>query len=134
MTAAALLETFPNTTMTISYAPDPGWVALPAVRRAATFIEAHAGRPVTLEEVAEEAGVNGRTLQHAFSHYFGMTPVDYLRRVRLERAHQELAEAEPANGATVAAIARRWGWASPSQFTVAYQERFGVLPSDTLGA
>jgi len=32
----------------------------------------------------------------------------------------------------VAAIARRWGWASHSQFAVAYRKRFGVPPSHTL--
>jgi len=31
------------------------------------------------------------------------------------------------------AVARRWGWASPSQFTVAYQQRFGVPPNRTCG-
>jgi len=33
---------------------------------------------------------------------------------------------------TVAAVARRWGWASPSQFAAAYQRRFGETPSRTL--
>jgi len=32
----------------------------------------------------------------------------------------------------VGAVARKWGWASPSQFSLAYQERFGVRPSHTL--
>jgi AraC-like DNA-binding protein len=29
-------------------------------------------------------------------------------------------------------VARRWGWTSPSQFTAAYQRRFGEAPSRTL--
>jgi AraC-like DNA-binding protein len=38
----------------------------------------------------------------------------------------------PASGLIVQAVARRWGWASHSRFTVAYQQQFGVLPSYTL--
>ena len=33
---------------------------------------------------------------------------------------------------TVAATARRWGWASPGSFTAAYRRRYGVAPSLTL--
>ena len=54
------------------------------------------------------------------------------RRIRLERAHAELGDADPAGGLTVRSVARRWGWASHGQFTVAYQQRFGVRPSRTL--
>jgi AraC-like DNA-binding protein len=130
----AFLATFPNTTMTALYLPGPGWVAPSAARRAAAFLEAHADEPVTLDEIAAAAGVTGRALQYAFRRYFGTTPIGYLRRIRLERAHAELGDADPAGGITVAAVARRWGWASHSRFTVAYQKRFGVLPSHTLRA
>jgi len=58
--------------------------------------------------------------------------VGYLRQARLERAYTELQDADPAAGVTVAAVARRWGWTSPSQFTAAYQRRFGEAPSRTL--
>lgn len=130
--AVAFLATFPNTTMTTCYLPGPEWVAPAAARRAAAFLEAHADEPVTLDEIAAAAGVTGRALQYAFRRYFGTTPTGYLRRLRLERAHAELGHADPAGGVTVAAVARRWGWASHSRFTVAYQQRFGVLPSHTL--
>ena len=38
----------------------------------------------------------------------------------------------PASGVTVAALARQWGWASPSQFSAAYRRQFGLPPSQTL--
>ena len=132
LTAVAFLATFPNTTMTSSYLPGPGWVAPAAARRAAVFIESHAGQPITLDQIAAAAGVTGRALQYAFRRHFGTTPTGYLRRIRLERAHAALGDADPASDVTVAVIARRWGWASHSQFTAAYQKRFGVSPSHTL--
>jgi transcriptional regulator GlxA family with amidase domain len=107
-------------------------VAPAAVRRAAAFIHAHADQPLTLGEIAAAAGVSGRALQYSFRRYFDTTPIGYLRRVRLERADTELRAADSASGVTVAAVARRWGWVTASQFTQAYRQRFGVLPSHTL--
>ena len=132
LAAACLLETFPNTTMTVAYTEGPGWVSPAAVRRAAAFIDAHADQPITLADIAAAAGTTGRAVQHAFCRHYGMTPTWYLRRVRLARAHQQLRAADPASGVTVAAVARQWGWASPSQFCAAYRRQFGLPPSQTL--
>jgi AraC-like DNA-binding protein len=130
--AVTALHTFPNTAMNAPYEPGPGWVPPATVRRAADFMQAHAEQPLTLNEVAAEAGVTGRALQYAFRRYYGTTPIGYLRRIRLERADAELRAATPDSGVQVGAVARKWGWASPSQFSLAYQERFGVRPSHTL--
>jgi AraC-like DNA-binding protein len=132
--AAALtaLHTFPNTAWTVSYRPGPAWVAPAAVRRAAAFVQAHADQPITLEQIAEAAGVSARALQYAFRRHFDATPTEYLRRIRLERAAEQLQAADPGGEVTVAEVARRWGWASPSQFAAAYRRRFGVLPSHSL--
>jgi AraC-like DNA-binding protein len=132
LAAAALLETFPNTSMTAAYIPGPGRVPSATVRRAAAFIYDHAGQPVTMPEVAAAAGVTARALQYAFRCHYDTTPTGYLRRVRLERAHRQLQAADPATGATVGEIARRWGWASPANFAAAYRKHFGVSPSHTL--
>jgi transcriptional regulator GlxA family with amidase domain len=127
-----MLTSFPNTTMTLDYIRGPGWVMPASVRRAVDFIEAHADQPITLSQIAAEAGVTGRALQYAFQRYHGTTPTGYLRQVRLERAHAQLQAADPADGTTVAAVARRWGWASAGQFAALYRQRFGVRPSHTL--
>jgi AraC-like DNA-binding protein len=132
MAATVMLETFPNTTMTPRYAGGPGWAPPAAVRRAAAFIEAYPERPLTLADIAAAAGVNGRALQSAFRRYYDITPVGYLRQARLERAYSELRNAAAAAGVTVAAVSRRWGWTSLSQFEAAYQRRFGESPCRTL--
>jgi len=134
LAAAVMLETFPNTTMTAAYVAGLDWVPPPAVRRAAAFIEAHADQPVTLHDIAAAAGVDSRVLPGAFRRYYATSPAGYLRRIRLERAHRELRDCDPAAGVTVAAVARRWGWPHPGQFTVAYQRRFGEPPGRTLRA
>jgi AraC-like DNA-binding protein len=130
--AAAQLAVFPHTATSVSRMRGPGQVAPSALRRAVAFIDAHATEPVTLTQMAEAAGVTGRALQLAFLRHYDTTPTGYLRRVRLERAHRELRDADPSGGITVAAIARRWGWANPSHFTAAYREAFGQYPRHTL--
>jgi AraC-like DNA-binding protein len=129
--ALTALHTFPNTALSVSYQPGPSWVAPAAVRRAAAFIQANADRPITPGQIAEAAGVGGRVLRDAFRRHFGTTAVGYLRRIRLERAHEELRAADP-TGVTVARIAQRWGWTSPGKFAAAYRRRFGTLPGATL--
>lgn len=100
-------------------------------RRAAAFLEAHAEQPVT---VAEVAGVTPRSLQYAFRRHYETTVMGCLRLVRLEQAHRQLRAAHPAAGATVAAIARRWGWASSASFASTYHRQYGQAPSVTLRA
>jgi AraC-like DNA-binding protein len=134
MVAAVMLRTFPNTTMVVPYLPGPGWAPPAAVRRAAEFVETHADQPVSTAQIAAAAGMTTRVLHAAFRRHYGVTPTAYLRGIRLERAHQELAEADPASGITVRAVAQRWGWFRPSAFAWAYQQRFGVPPGRTLRA
>lgn len=127
---ATALETFPNSTVA---AHGTGATAAPeAVRRACAFIEEHAGSDVDLTDVALAAHVGPRALQRAFRRALDVTPLGYLRSVRLDRAHAELRAADPTDGATVRAIAARWGFGHPGRFAADYRRRFGHSPSDTL--
>ncbi|WP_433299228.1 helix-turn-helix transcriptional regulator [Actinoplanes sp. CA-030573] len=130
--AIAALHTFPNAAIVQPYLRGAGPVAPAALRRAVAYIDANADRPVTLSQIAAAAGTGARALQYAFRSHYGTTPMGYLRRVRLEHAHRELQAADPTQGATVHAIAARWGFAKPDRFAAAYREAFGVLPSHTL--
>jgi transcriptional regulator GlxA family with amidase domain len=130
--AASALTVFPNTTMTAFEVRGPGAVAPSALRRAVAYIEAHAEEPIQLRDIAEAAGTDSRTVQHAFARHFDASPMSYLRRFRLEQAHRDLQRADPAAGDTVSAIAKRWGFARTGKFARIYRGRFGVLPSHTL--
>jgi transcriptional regulator GlxA family with amidase domain len=131
MIVATALETFPNSA---AGGPDRhgGYVSAAAVRRALTFIDEHAGDDVDLTGIAEAAGVGPRALQRAFRRALDTTPLGHLRSVRLDRAHQELRATGPGGGATVAAVAARWGFGHPGRFSADYRARFGCSPSDTL--
>jgi transcriptional regulator GlxA family with amidase domain len=132
MLAAGILATFPNTATLAGYTRGPGLVGPAALRRAMTFVDANADRPITAIEIADAANLGLRGLEKVFSAHLGVTPMGYARRVRLQRAHQDLLAADPATGATVKAIAARWGFANSDRFSRAYRETFGVLPSQSL--
>ncbi|WP_433607044.1 helix-turn-helix domain-containing protein [Dactylosporangium sp. CA-139114] len=132
LAGASMLTVFPNTTMTAARLPEPGRIPPAAVRRAVAYMDAHADEPLTAATIAAAAGIGVRGLQVAFRRHLDQTPLEYLRRVRLERVHRELQAAEPGAGVTVKAIARRWGFANPGRFTAEYRAVYGHLPSRTL--
>jgi hypothetical protein len=72
-----------------------------------------------------------RTLQYAFKEVMGLTPVAYLTRLRLHRVRHALRTATQA-WTTVTAEALRWGFWHFGDFSRAYKDCFGELPSDTL--
>jgi AraC-like DNA-binding protein len=100
------------------------------VKRAIEFMEAHLETPVTLAEVAGAAGVPGRTLLKHFHDYRGMSPMEYLRRARFDRAHQTLRRADVSQ--TVSEVAVTWGFFHLGRFSAEYRRRYGELPSETL--
>jgi transcriptional regulator GlxA family with amidase domain len=114
------------------YEPGPGQTGSRSLRKALAFIEANAHRPITITDIANAAGTSPRAVQYAFTRHLGTTPTLYLRRTRLQRAHQALAAADPTTGATVKAIAARWGFANPGTFAVLHRRAYGTTPSHTL--
>lgn len=100
------------------------------VKRARDYIHAHADTAITLETLARHAGCGYRSLQTAFNDAFGMSPIAYVKYVRLTLAHDDLRRAD--NGVSVRDVAARWGFTHMGWFSKCYVEQFGVLPSQTL--
>ncbi len=126
--AIALLETFPHAS--IAAPPELTIPGSARLRRAIEFMHANAHLPINVTQMAEAAGVTARSLQTAFRNHLDLTPLDYLRRIRLDRVREELRAAPP--GTAVADVARTWGFAHLGRFAAHYAERFGELPRQTL--
>jgi AraC-like DNA-binding protein len=129
--AATILVVFPNTWDTDPAARDRNDASTATLRRAIAFIDEHAAQDISLADVAAAAHVTIRAVQIAFRRHYDITPAGYLRRIRLERARQELLAADPARE-SVTAVAYRWGFVSPGQFSAAYRQAYGVTPDQTL--
>jgi AraC-like DNA-binding protein len=128
---SAVLACFPNSTLDAETASYAGDTPQP-LRRALSFIDEHAGDPITLNEIAIAARLSPRGLQAAFRRNLDTTPLAYLRSVRMERAHRDLQSAEPRNGVSVATLAAKWGFTHLGRFAVEYRRRYGIYPSQTL--
>ncbi|WP_256369852.1 AraC family transcriptional regulator [Microvirga sp. KLBC 81] len=101
------------------------------VKRAEAYIEAHFAEPLSLADLAAQAGVSARSLQNGFQNFRNITPMGFLRSVRLRRAHEALLSADPAV-VTVTQIASACGFTHLGEFGTAYRRVFGVTPGQTL--
>jgi AraC-like DNA-binding protein len=129
--AEAVLDTFPSTRLATRRRVPPGYATPAVVRRAVDFIDANAERELTMSDIAAAAGIGPRGLQAAFLGHQDSTPTDYVRRVRLDRAHRELLDTAPADHDTVPAVAARWGFPRLSAFVTAHQQVYGCPPGQT---
>jgi len=87
--------------------------------------------PLHVTDLCTAAGVSERTLEYAFKEIMGLTPMNFLMRLRLPRVRQALLAATQASS-TVSAEALKWGFWHFGEFSRAYKQCFGELPSDTL--
>jgi AraC-like DNA-binding protein len=128
--AAVVVSTFPTNADTAATA-DASASRPALLRRATAFIEANAHTDVALADIAAAVHVTPRALQYVFRRHLDMSPVEYLRRVRLDHAHRQLQCAE-ADTTSVQKVAAQWGFAHPGRFSALYRQTYGRNPSDTL--
>jgi AraC-like DNA-binding protein len=101
------------------------------VKRTLDAMHAEPWRQFTAADLAAVAGVGVRVLQEAFRQHVGVSPLAYLRRLRLDGVHAELSRSDPWQ-VNVSEVAYRWGFTHLGRFAGAYRARFGVSPSQTL--
>ena len=101
------------------------------VKIAEDYALSHTEDPLYVSDLCRVAAVSERTLEYAFKEVMGFTPMTYLIRLRLHRVRQALL-AGTQGSTTVSAEALNWGFWHFGEFSRAYKECFGELPSDTL--
>jgi AraC-like DNA-binding protein len=101
------------------------------VRKAEDYVLAQVGNHVQVSDLCQAAAASERTLQNAFKEILGLTPVAFLTRLRLHRVREALLEATQGT-TTVSVEALKWGFWHFGEFSRAYKDCFGELPSDTL--
>jgi AraC-like DNA-binding protein len=129
--AAHILTAFPSSALTDPTIEDRRDARPATLRRAIAFIDENAQRDISIADIAAAAYVTPRAVQLAFRTHLDSTPMEYLRRVRLDHAHRDLMAADPACE-TVTGIAYRWGFPSASRFSAHYRRAYGVTPTTTL--
>ncbi|MGZ8801881.1 MAG: AraC family transcriptional regulator [Mycobacterium sp.] len=102
------------------------------IQQAMDFIDDHLAERITMDSLAHAVHMSVRSIQQGFRSELGMSPMAFVRERRLERVHEELADAIPSDGVTVTAVAERWGFHHLGSFAVEYRKRWGEAPSETL--
>jgi AraC family transcriptional regulator len=92
---------------------------------AALWIEAHAHERIALDNMARSAGLSAYHFLRLFSSVLGVTPHQYVLRVRLRRAAALLAE----DAHSVTDVAFEAGFADLSNFVRTFHRAAGVSPS-----
>jgi AraC-like DNA-binding protein len=95
------------------------------IARALKFIHAEYARPLGVEEMARKAGMSVAAFHHHFKLVTASSPLQYLKRVRLEHARRLMAH----NGHNASTAARAVGYESPSQFSREFKRLFGTTPT-----
>lgn len=99
------------------------------IREAVDFMHANMHQPLTLSEVAGAVGISVRSLQYGFRRYRNVTPLAYLRDIRLDAVQAELSS--PQNVLSIRDVALKWGFAHMGHFAARYRAAYAEAPSET---
>jgi AraC family transcriptional regulator len=101
-----------------------GGLAGGALRRVRAYIDTHIGERISLDELARQAGVSRFHFARQFRRSTGESPMEYLRRVRIERSISILQNRDT----TIAQVAAGLGFSDQSHFTRIFGRLVGVSP------
>lgn len=122
----ALVASLFPTTAARSDLPLPARSSL--LRRAEEFMRSRVGARVGSIDLCREFGVSARTLRLAFRERYGLGPLAFFKKVRLNAVRSRLKTAP--NG-SIADVARACGFHHLGNFAANYRRLFGELPSET---
>ena len=101
------------------------------VRWVIDYLHNYAANVPTIPELCKIANLSERNLQYGFKEYLGITPIRYLRLVRLNGVRRDLLLSQPKKDRIVD-IALNWGFIELGRFAGEYRQLFQELPSSTL--
>src|SRR5262249_49948014 len=116
-----------NAAAALVHAPLPMRGGLPprALQRVRDYIEAHLAENLSLQALADTAGLSRYHFARAFKQSEGLTPHDYIVKCRVERAQKLLADSDM----PLSEIALAVGFADQSHCARRFREHVGVTPS-----
>ncbi len=127
--ARTMFEALAAVTWRLSQRPTPARMPTgrsAAVVKALELTSANLSLPPAMAQLAREVGVSPRTLARRFSVELGMSWRQSVRRMRMIRAIEELADSER----SITEIAFEIGYTSLPAFNTAFRELVGKTPSE----
>lgn len=91
------------------------------------FITEHIADPdLKIDDIAQAIGMSRSVLYGKIKNAIGMTPVDFVRHIRIMRATEMLQQTDE----TLASIAYAVGFSDPKYFSKVFKKEMGVIPSE----
>lgn len=94
------------------------------VKAAVIYIQKHLSEPLTLDVIADHAGINKHYLSRLFKEILGKTVFETVRALRCNEAKHRIEE-----GMSVSEAAHSCGFENLSYFTRTFKKYYGILPS-----
>ena len=94
--------------------------------RAVARIHQDYDKPLTLEDLAREAGMSRSSFAERFKQATGLAAIEYLSQWRMLSAGDLLVQ----DGISVAEVATRSGYSSDLAFARAFRRAYGVTPAE----
>ena len=92
--------------------------------KATAYIQSNLATALAVPAIARHAGLSESSLNRAFKRYAADTPLQYIKKVRLNQAHTQL----QSSSCTIQHAAHAVGYESVSQFSRDYKRYFGSSP------
>ena len=99
-------------------------------KRVLDYVAEHYARPISVDELAGEAGLSASHFSRLFKETIGLSPHRYVMDYRVERARDLLADPD----LPLAAIANRCGFADQAHFSRTFKQLEGVSPGAFRGS
>ena len=90
------------------------------------YIEINYGEKITLDVLADISYTNKYYLAHTFANKYGIAPMNYLQKIRIERSKKYLENTEY----TLTEISQNVGFGSQSYFSQIFKKHMGCTPSE----
>ena len=94
------------------------------IARVLKEVHADSAKPFTVESMSKRAGMSIAAFHHNFKLVTGSSPLQYLKRIRLDRAKRLMIH----DGYNASTAAKAVGYESASQFSREFKRQFGVTP------
>lgn len=98
------------------------------IDRVIEHIHSHIDEKLTVEDMADVAGMSPSSFSRTFKKEVGIPPAEYLIQIRLDRAKKMLI----AGDKSVTEIALECGFNSPAYLSASFHKRFNLTPSKYL--
>jgi AraC-like DNA-binding protein len=94
------------------------------VTKVIEYVRGHLAEPLSVADLAELACLSPSAFAHLFRDVSGMSPYQFIKSVRLDRARELLVSGE----LNVSEVARSVGYSSLSHFINEFKRHFGITP------